>query len=408
MSSRHGKWIGVVAGCAGLACVGLACGSSDVVDLGNVNVPEASVEGPGPQVVNQGASKPMQIPEEPRGGGVSPSTANPVDSCVGATYALPVGQPQAADILVVVENSFGLRGAIDGTRDQLNGLVARLEAAGQDPRVIVVSCGKDDCNDHQAYGVCVPPPLGAAGACESRRELSDSNPPRYLHVERRVSSRRSLLSVVESYSEWQHMVRPASKKHFVVVSAGASDWGTGTIATAMGVMGFGIGDYQVHAIVPQQSREAACRESPLSFCCLSAPSSSELLSMKDLVTSIGGASFDLCKSDISPGFDAISDSITQGTSTPCAWELPKPPGEKSVDPDKINIVVTNASDGATTLGYASSEADCASVDHAWYYEDPSNPSSIRVCPQTCSWLQEPSAAKVDVRYGCATQIVHLR
>jgi hypothetical protein len=72
-----------------------------------------------------------------------------------------------------------------------------------------------------------------------------------------------------------------------------------------------------------------------------------------------------------------------------------------LDPNKVQVVYTPAVGAPEEIPRAQSLADCAtSSAGGWYYDSPTSPSKILVCPCTCSRF---AAGKVDIRLGCAPQ-----
>ena len=47
----------------------------------------------------------------------------------------------------------------------------------------------------------------------------------------------------------------------------------------------------------------------------------------------------------------------------------------------------------------------ACVGAAWYYDDPTNPKQILLCPDVCKGAQNDTTATVKIVIGCATVIL---
>ncbi len=113
---------------------------------------------------------------------------------------------------------------------------------------------------------------------------------------------------------------------------------------------------------------------------------------------------------------------THTTALQCEYQLPPPPDGQTFDRDKVNVKFSH--DGAVdTILRVSSPADCANFQNrGWYYDDPVNPTEIKVCPSTCDGIKastgdggtitsdsgtgpsSASAPRVDIVLGCATQV----
>jgi hypothetical protein len=108
----------------------------------------------------------------------------------------------------------------------------------------------------------------------------------------------------------------------------------------------------------------------------------------------------------------IRDSVTmtetreeiQTMPVPCEWVIPESPEGETFDENKVNVDFTAGGNSAQRVGYVESESDCAHVDGGWYYDDASNPEVVLVCPETCNVIQASSDARVDIVFGCETEI----
>jgi hypothetical protein len=114
-------------------------------------------------------------------------------------------------------------------------------------------------------------------------------------------------------------------------------------------------------------------------------------------------------------------TVVQGTALPCDFTIPAPPDGEKFDRDKVNVQFFN---GATTdILQVPSPGECANfADVGWYYDDPTTPTKIQLCPATCNQVKAASssadggvvtldastalnAPRVDILLGCATQTV---
>jgi hypothetical protein len=91
------------------------------------------------------------------------------------------------------------------------------------------------------------------------------------------------------------------------------------------------------------------------------------------------------------------------TKIACEYALPTPPdGNQDLDLDKVQVTYTSADDSTEEIPSLTSINGCAkSANGGWYYDDPQDPTSILVCPCTCSRFE---AGRVDVRVGCRPRI----
>jgi hypothetical protein len=91
--------------------------------------------------------------------------------------------------------------------------------------------------------------------------------------------------------------------------------------------------------------------------------------------------------------------IQGSASLPCQFAMPQ---GNAVDPSKVNVEHTPGGGSPQAIGQVASANDCGSVVDGWYYDDPTTPNSIVLCPQTCSMVQGDPGAKLDIQMGCAT------
>ena len=92
----------------------------------------------------------------------------------------------------------------------------------------------------------------------------------------------------------------------------------------------------------------------------------------------------------------------RGSVISCAFPLPAAkPGAPAVDPSKINVNFTPTGGAMQVVGKTENAAGCQ--NGGWYYDNPSMPAAITLCPATCMQVQADSQAKLDVLLGCSSQ-----
>jgi uncharacterized protein YegL len=105
--------------------------------------------------------------------------------------------------------------------------------------------------------------------------------------------------------------------------------------------------------------------------------------------------------------DTISNTVTRTETVTaplkCEWGIPPPPDGETFDPNQVNVDLL-ANGTKTRLGNVASEAECAGHTNGWYYDDPTNPTRILACPDTCTAVTSPGVAGVTVALGCATEV----
>lgn len=97
--------------------------------------------------------------------------------------------------------------------------------------------------------------------------------------------------------------------------------------------------------------------------------------------------------------EMIADAGADATvPVPCEWRLPAPPDGEMFDPDVVNVQVTDRSGREHVLGQVSSAAECTDASESWFYDDPTSPTSVMLCPATC----EIGLDGADILFGCST------
>ena len=126
---------------------------------------------------------------------------------------------------------------------------------------------------------------------------------------------------------------------------------------------------------------------------------------KQLVQQTGGVSGNLCAQDFDPVFQDMAKSVVQDSKLSCDYAIPPPPGGKMFDASKVNVAYTPGGQGMPQqiLNVPGGIGDCGQ-NGGWYYDNPSAPTKILMCPSTCAVLQADQAGKVEILFGCDTVI----
>ena len=336
----------------------------------------------------------------PGGQGSVPDPSSDFKKCMAVSAAAkPVYRP--VDIVFTIDNTPSMHDEIEQLRANLNAFSQKIMSTGIDVRIVLNSCLEGQCDHWNWYGICVGPPLGKACACEAAAD--DSNPPHYLHVNQSIPSHKGLNRTILTYQSWKSMLRKDSIKHLVSITDDNDEWSAAAFRSALLALDPGLTGYKHHGIYSYLSKEDACAISGSEPCCKIAPPGGEGTVIRELVQMTGGVSGDLCLQNFAPVLDHVATSVITGSRIACSWELPDPPIGMILDTEKINVSFID-SGTVTELGRASSLQHCSQVKDGWYYDDPVNPTEVRACPQTCSWMQDKSDGKVSIRFGCKTEL----
>jgi hypothetical protein len=96
--------------------------------------------------------------------------------------------------------------------------------------------------------------------------------------------------------------------------------------------------------------------------------------------------------------------IRSDASIPCALQLPQP-SAATLDLTTVNIVHADASCTMTTIGMVQNVAACSPQAGGWYYDDPTQARSIRLCDTSCQQVSA-QGSQLRVSVGCRTQIIY--
>ena len=302
-----------------------------------------------------------------------------------------------ADVIFLVDNSPSMRDEILWTRQNMNQFSATIAEQGIDPHIVMVSCLHDGCDGHRnTLGICIDPPLGS-GDCET----DDTHLPDYLHVDQRMPSQKLLERAIDTYGQWRASLRSFAMTHFVAISDDSDGTSAADFEAQLAALDPPVENYMFHGIFSSLGKEDACAISSSEPCCVYAAPDGEGVSYQDLATDTGGVAADLCAQDFDPVFQAFAQSVIAHSELDCSWAIPPPPDGEVVDPNLINVEFKSG-DETTSFGYVRSPEDCGDLDHAWYYDDPSAPTQVLVCPATCELIRSSLLPSIAVEFGCKT------
>jgi hypothetical protein len=96
----------------------------------------------------------------------------------------------------------------------------------------------------------------------------------------------------------------------------------------------------------------------------------------------------------------------RGQALPCTFSIPIPEAG-TIDPLKVNVHFQGSMGNELVL-FARTRDRCDPVRGGWYYDvDPAvgKPTRIIACDATCAHWKSEASGQVELRYGCATEIV---
>jgi hypothetical protein len=89
----------------------------------------------------------------------------------------------------------------------------------------------------------------------------------------------------------------------------------------------------------------------------------------------------------------------KGDALPCTYEIPPQVLSGEVALSKVNVERTTSGGDVITIPQ---DQDCEG--EGWRYDNPSMPTLIELCPQTCEALKDDAGSGIRVVLGCATAI----
>lgn len=123
----------------------------------------------------------------------------------------------------------------------------------------------------------------------------------------------------------------------------------------------------------------------------------------DRIAESGGTTdafhIDTNSANVAAELTAAFNEIRTDVAVECTYNLPDPPAGQTLDLMRVNVTYTGSSGTEEVLGY-NGEANCTT---GWQYTN--NNTQIVLCGNTCDKVKADTRAKIDVAFGCATQVV---
>jgi hypothetical protein len=89
-----------------------------------------------------------------------------------------------------------------------------------------------------------------------------------------------------------------------------------------------------------------------------------------------------------------------GDAVDCSFPVPTPQNpDEELDPRQVRVEYTDGDGNAVLLTHVDDASACGSSG-GWYYDDPVNPTTITLCPSTCTEVQGDVDAQMDIALGC--------
>ncbi len=297
------------------------------------------------------------------------------------------------DVIVSVDQSGSMSDDIANVKANINKLSDFLNMTKLDHRVIMVGTvgtGK--------YQICVPPPLGGANCA--------AKPPLFNTVNQNVQSKNTLSLLLSTYDltsgdkAWKPVLRKDALKVFVPITDDNStltgvEFDKQLLAKPGGQ--FGDAKKRNYVVFPIMGAPDFPKETPK--CGSNAVNTgSEYISLVKLTK---GKWFPICLTNFGPVFEEIAK--TAASKVACELGIPEPPKGETLDPTKVNVTYTPGGTGKDEAILQDTSKPCDAGANGWQYN--ADKSKILLCGTACAKVQADPAAKVNVEFGCETQIV---
>jgi hypothetical protein len=351
----------------------LACGSTDPVgsDPTGKTVDEDDDDGEPLKKPDGGTKSDGSTKDD---GSTKSDSGSAVDSgfeeCAD-TKADAEKKPGAVNVVWVIDTSGSMDQEAAAVQDNMNDFAAQIVAAGlSDYRVVVVS-ERDFTN--------VPDPLGSDDA-------------HFLHVEQSVDSEEPLERLLDRFADYRSFLLPGAVTHFIAVTddesdISAQDWRTQMDANLEG-------EFRLHAIASPP--DELIPGVPLPCSGPYGRASNAGAQYWEAAMATGGLTFSICADNWTGLFDELATAVGESAAVPCALELPAAPQGQVLDYGRVNVVLSDKA-----VPRVADEGACGSKA-GWFYDDPSNPTGIRLCPTSCDAAENGGSLQVAV--GCTTII----
>jgi hypothetical protein len=91
----------------------------------------------------------------------------------------------------------------------------------------------------------------------------------------------------------------------------------------------------------------------------------------------------------------------QGVALGCSFAMPKPKPGENLNPTQVNVWFTPQGGSETIIYKVAGAASCDPNLGGWYYDNPTSPTEIVLCPKSCEAIGG-SKGKIRIELGCTT------
>jgi hypothetical protein len=106
--------------------------------------------------------------------------------------------------------------------------------------------------------------------------------------------------------------------------------------------------------------------------------------------------------DVGTAVRTALNRIRGAASIPCELQLPQPPLGEALDLNAVNVSHEAEDCSLTQLAAVPGADDCGDED-GWFYDDPTSPGRVLLCPRSCERVSGPGG-NLYYSVGCETRI----
>jgi hypothetical protein len=360
---------------------------------------------------------------DPSGGGLAgeleAGSSGEPQTCV-STSAQAIKPP--IDLVISVDQSGSMNDDIANVKANVNKLAEFLKGTKLDFRVLMIASHGGPMHTStygKAYEVCVPPPLGGP-------KCGDPNPPLFRQINRNVQSLDTLKIILHTFDAadaklaWKTDLRKDALKVFVPITdddsrdysqfsntkcsptdyadlgkyacnPGARAFDAALLGKAGGQ--FGTAASRNYVFYPIVGAAAFPSEKT---CGANAVNNGQ--AYLDLAKLTKGRWFPICLKDFAPVFDQIAKDVASRVA--CELSIPPSP-TGSIDHEKVNVSWTPGAGGRQKIAQDASKP-CEGGANGWQYD--AGKTKVLLCGKACADVRADAAARVDVEFGCRTEI----
>ncbi len=316
------------------------------------------------------------------------------------------------DVVWAIDTSGSMTASFPAIQQALNDFSTKVVNAGIDAHIVLLAGAAPALGG--ATGLCVPPPLGS-GSCGPAGTLGgsapDSNEPTFLHLDVGFGANQGMGVLLDNHASYAHMLRPGARTQLVLTEDGVPPM------TAQAVIDHIEGRASATLTPPWNPplqpgdwvfNGVICSSGGTSTCLLALLPPTTTLELIDqsggLLSNLDDASNPATPDPFAELLDELAEAVIVGARLGCEYAIPPPPAGETLDPSLVNVRFTGGDQSETTFPRLADGLECAD-NEAWTYDDPASPTQVLLCPAACGRASADIAARIDVTFGCETEIL---